>query len=80
LTVKKAGAGVRFEFPEWGTDVASRKNDDGSLSFVSITPTLIGFEFVAGEKDGKRTLTTRDGQHEYVYVEAAATGRPHKTR
>ncbi len=69
LTVKRSGAKLRFEFPEWATEMASRKNDDGSLSFVSISPTVIGFEFVIGEKNGKRTLTIRDGQHEYVYVE-----------
>lgn len=69
VVVKHVGDKVRFEFPEWGSDMASRKNDDGTLSFISITPTVIGFEFVVGEKDGKRTLTTRDGQHEYVFVE-----------
>ena len=27
----------------------------------------MGFEFVVGEKDGKRTLIVRDAQHEYVF-------------
>jgi len=26
-----------------------------------------------GEKDGKRVLITRDGQHEYVFTEAAGS-------
>ncbi len=68
LIVERTGSRVRFVFPEWGTDMASRKNDDGTLSFVSITPTVIGFEFVVGETNGRPTLTTRDGQHEYVFV------------
>jgi hypothetical protein len=31
---------------------------------------FIGDTFVIGEKDGKKTLTIRDWQHEYVFVEA----------
>jgi CubicO group peptidase (beta-lactamase class C family) len=60
-----------FDFGEWKSEVASRKNDDGSISFITIDPTNSGFEFVVGEKAGKRTLTIRDGQHEYVFTEAA---------
>lgn len=69
IAVSRKTAEVRFDFGEFGSLMASRKNDDGTLSFVSIDPAVIGFEFVAGEQDGKRTLTTRDGQHEYVYTE-----------
>jgi hypothetical protein len=58
-----------FDFGEWKSVVASRKNDDGSVSFITIDPTNDGFEFVVGEKAGKRTLTIRDGQHEYVFTE-----------
>ena len=59
-----------FDFGEWKSDVASRKNDDGTLSFVAITPGQDGFQFVVGASgDGKRTLTLRDAQHEYVFVE-----------
>jgi hypothetical protein len=35
----------------------------------TIDPAVDGFEFVIGTKGGKRTLTVRDGQHEYAYVE-----------
>jgi len=59
-----------FDFGEWKSAVASRKNDDGSISFITIDPTNDGFEFVVGENAGKRTLTIRDGQHEYVFTEA----------
>ena len=38
-------------------------------SLFTIDPGSAGVEFVVGEKDGKRTLTTRDAQHEYVFVE-----------
>jgi len=59
-----------FDFGGWKSEVASRKNDDGSISFITIDPTNSGFEFVVGEEAGKRTLTIRDGQHEYVFTEA----------
>ena len=61
---------VTFDFGEWKSKVASRKNDDGTISFITIDPTNDGFEFVVGEKSGKRVLIIRDGQHEYTFNEA----------
>ena len=49
--------------------VATRKNPDGSISLVSAGPGAIGFEALIGNKDGARTLTVRDSQHEYLYTE-----------
>ena len=60
-----------FDFGEWKSAVASRKNDDGTISFITIDPTNSGFEFVVGERGGKRVLIIRDGQHEYVFNETA---------
>ena len=51
--------------------MASRKNDDGSISFITIDPGTEGFEFVVGDRAGKKVLIIRDGQHEYVFHEAA---------
>jgi CubicO group peptidase (beta-lactamase class C family) len=63
-------AGVTtFDFGEWKSKVASRKNDDGTVSFITTDPTNMGFEFVVSDRDGKRALVTRDGQHEYVFTE-----------
>jgi CubicO group peptidase (beta-lactamase class C family) len=59
-----------FDFGEWKSTVASRKNDDGTVSFITIDPTNAGFTFVVGERSGKRVLTIRDGQHEYVFTES----------
>jgi hypothetical protein len=56
--------------------MASRVNPDGTTSFVTIAPGLTGFEFVVGSKEGKRTLTLRDAQHEYPFEEAYGSGRP----
>jgi hypothetical protein len=41
-------------------------NPDGTVSFITIVPGFNGLEFVAGTGAGKRTLTLRDAQHEYV--------------
>ncbi len=51
--------------------MASRKNDDRTVSFITIDPGVTnGFEFVVSERSGKRALIIRDGQHEYVFTEA----------
>jgi len=71
LFVLKEGATTLFDVGEWKSAMASRKNDDGTISFITIDPTLSGFEFVVADKDGKRRLITRDAQHEYVFEEAA---------
>ena len=49
--------------------MATRKNDDGTMSFVGISPTLRGWEFVVGERGGKRTLIQRGVEHDWVFVE-----------
>ena len=49
--------------------MASRKNDDGTVSFITTDPTNMGFEFVVADRSGKRALVIRDGQHEYVFTE-----------
>jgi CubicO group peptidase (beta-lactamase class C family) len=69
IVVGRKGAATIFDFGEWSSEVASRRNPDGTTSFVTIVPGFIGLEFVAGDK----TLTLRDAQHEYVYT--AVTGR-----
>lgn len=69
LAVVRDRGAVMFDVGEWRSPVASRHNPDGSVSFVRIAPGLRMRELVAGERDGKRTLTIRDGQHEYVSAE-----------
>jgi CubicO group peptidase (beta-lactamase class C family) len=70
LDVLESGGGTTFDFGEWKSAVASRKNDDGTFSLISIDPTNAGFEFVMGDRAGKRILTLRDAQHEYVFNES----------
>jgi CubicO group peptidase (beta-lactamase class C family) len=68
ITVSKSGPSTIFDFGEWKSEVSSRKNPDGTVSFITIVPGAIGFEFVVSSGP-KRTLTIRDAQHEYVFKE-----------
>jgi CubicO group peptidase (beta-lactamase class C family) len=72
LQVRREATATIFDFGGWHSSVASRKNDDGTTSFISIDPTVDGFNFVVGERDGKRALTIRDAQHEYTFVDSAS--------
>lgn len=68
LDVVATGGETTFDFGEWKSKVASRKNDDGTISFITIDPTNEGFNFVVGDRSGNRALIIRDGQHEYVFT------------
>jgi CubicO group peptidase (beta-lactamase class C family) len=68
ITVAHDGDPTVFDFGEWRTEVASRTNPDGSVSFVTTAPGKTGFEFVVGSGT-PRTLILRDMQHEYVFTE-----------
>jgi CubicO group peptidase (beta-lactamase class C family) len=70
INVRKDGSATAFDFGEWKSAVASRKNDDGTVSFITVDPSVNGFEFVVSERSGKRALVIRDGQHEYVFMES----------
>jgi CubicO group peptidase (beta-lactamase class C family) len=69
IAVTREGGATVFDFGEWRSEVASRRNPDGTVSFLTIAPGVAGFEFVVGGGDA-RTLTVRDAQHEYVFGEA----------
>jgi CubicO group peptidase (beta-lactamase class C family) len=69
IKVRRSGSAVWFDFGEWKSEMASRKNDDGTTSFITIEPTVQGFDFVVTGKSGKKGLVIRDAQHEYVFVE-----------
>jgi CubicO group peptidase (beta-lactamase class C family) len=69
IAVSRRGNDTWFDFGEWKTPVASRKNDDGTTAFVTLVPGFSGLTFVVENKDAKRTLTFRDAQHEYVFTE-----------
>jgi CubicO group peptidase (beta-lactamase class C family) len=67
ISVRRNGATTVFDMGEWQSEMATRKNPDGTISFVTIRPGIAGFEFVVGS-GAKPTLIVRDAQHEYVFV------------
>lgn len=68
IAVTKAAKAV-FDFGEFESEVASRRNPDGTVSFLTTIPGFDGLEFVVGKGEGKRTLVFRDAQHEYTFTE-----------
>lgn len=68
IAVSRAASATVFDFGEWKSEMASRKNPDGTISFLTTAPGVSGFEFVVGTGP-KKTLVTRDAQHEYVFEE-----------
>lgn len=69
LKISRSGASTFVDIGEWKSELASRKNPDGVVSFLTMAPGINGgFEFVVGKGD-KKTLTIRDAQHEYVFEE-----------
>jgi 3-mercaptopyruvate sulfurtransferase SseA/CubicO group peptidase (beta-lactamase class C family) len=75
VDVKRQAGSVVFDAGEWRSAVASRKNDDGTVSFVTVDPAIDGFDFVVADKNEKRALVVRDAQHEYVFLEEGS-GNP----
>jgi CubicO group peptidase (beta-lactamase class C family) len=68
LAIVRAGDVVRIRTAAWTSEVASRRNDDGTVSLVTVDPQIAGLAFVVGDGEGGPTLTTRDGQHVYEFV------------
>ena len=72
ITVNRNGATTVFDFGEWHSEVATRHNPDGSVSFITTAPGISGFEFVVGAGP-KPSLIVRDAQHEYVFSADGST-------
>jgi CubicO group peptidase (beta-lactamase class C family) len=70
LTVRHDGPAVVFDFGEWTSEVASRRNPDGSVSFraVDAGSWVYELEFTTGD-GAKRTLKVRDPPYEYTFTE-----------
>jgi hypothetical protein len=71
LSIRRQGSSIIFDLGEWRSAIASRKNDDGTISFITIDPGAAGFEFVETKRNDKRALIVREGQHEYIFTEGA---------
>lgn len=68
LKVVKTAKGVDFAFRTLSTPMGTRKNDDGTISFVALDPTLLFFPLVVSTEAGKPALIARDSQHEFKFV------------
>jgi len=66
IAVSRTGSATVFDFGEWKSEMGSRRNTDGTISFITTSPGIQGFPFVVGP-DTKKKLTLRDAQHEYVF-------------
>lgn len=70
VKIKTVGTTTFLDAGEWTSAVATRKNDDGTVSLVTSDPPLGGqMKATIGERGGKRVLIGRDAQHEYVFTE-----------
>ena len=49
IAVCTQGRATVFDFGEWSSQVATRKNPDGTVSFVTTVPGFSGLEFVVGD-------------------------------
>jgi CubicO group peptidase (beta-lactamase class C family) len=67
IAVLRHGDSTIFDFAEFRSEVASRHNPDGTVSFITIVPGFTGLEFVM-KNGAKPALVTRDAQHEYVFT------------
>lgn len=68
ITVTRDRDGVNFAFRTFSSAMGTRRNDDGTLSFVALDPTFLFLPLVVGSESGKPILTIRDSQHESKFI------------
>jgi CubicO group peptidase (beta-lactamase class C family) len=68
IQVSRQAGKLSFRFDHWHSEVALRKNEDGTQSYITIDPGIAGIEFVRDDKAAEPTLVLRDAQHEYRFV------------
>jgi hypothetical protein len=69
IDISRKGATTWLDVGGWRSELASRRDDDGSATLVSISPGLVGWlEFAVDRKDSRPSLVLRDEQREYVFV------------
>ena len=72
--MSRKGAATIFDFGEWASEVASRKNPDGTISFLTIVPGFNGLEFVVGKKPSP--CATRSTVYVFAVQAPSASGSP----
>jgi CubicO group peptidase (beta-lactamase class C family) len=69
IVVSREGGNTVFDLGAFPSEVGSRVNPDGTTSLITIVPGMNGLEYVVGSSGAKRSLTLRDMQHEYSFME-----------
>jgi len=70
LMVRREGDRTVFDFGGWASEVASRENEDGTITFVTITPGADGYEFELANNPEGRGLIIREAPRAYRFAEA----------
>lgn len=69
LVLTREEGKIRIAATSLSGEATTRQNEDGTVSLVMIDPGTAGVGMLIGRKDGKRTLSLNDSQHEFVFVE-----------
>lgn len=70
LMIAREGDKMMMRATSMWSEIASKKNEDGTTSIVTVSPGAKGFSLLMGTRDNKTILTLNDGQHEYVWVKS----------
>lgn len=68
LVIAREGDKMMMRATSMWSEIATKKNEDGTTSVVTISPGSNGFSLLTGSRDGKATVTLNDRQHEYVWI------------
>lgn len=72
IEARRLNGTLVFMFDGWQSEMATKANPDGTVSFVTIEPSLRGLAFTAPGRDAPITeLVIRDAQHAYRYAAVA---------
>lgn len=71
IRVSRKGTATWFDFGDWQSEMASRRDDDGTITLVTVSPGVNGWlSFVVADERKQRSLILRDAQHEYRFSAA----------
>ena len=68
LTIARENGKLMMHTTAIHSELATRKNEDGSISLTTVAPGFWGAGVLVTERGGKRALVLDDSQHEYVWV------------
>jgi CubicO group peptidase (beta-lactamase class C family) len=69
LEVRQGGGATWFDFGGWSSEMATQTDEDGGVTFVTVSPGVDGYEFTVADQADERRLVISDAQHEYVFTE-----------